>query len=178
MFPFPFSSRPINDSDRRSSWDKKRTSRPGVFPSSGTSTPSHTWGSQSSLADSLQSTASNVAWQGGNPLISLPLTAQGFDRSSLSPAHSPVGPARTNKVYKHSSFQTTHTQSAKLDPRVVSGSDDGYLSAGSKPLSPIVEQDYFSPEGRSMPLPVEHTTELQICTPGGSEFSDTPRTYS
>lgn len=173
MFPFPFSSKSSNDSDRYTSWAKRRASRTG---SSGTSTPSHTWGSQSSLADSLQSTASNAPWP-GNSLISPPLTAQMYNRPPSSPPHSPVGPSRANKVHKQSSLQAAHNQPVKLDPRIASGSDDGYFSMGSKQLSPIVEQDYFSPEGMPMSLPVEHPTELQICTPGGSEFSDTPRTY-
>lgn len=178
MFPFPFSSRANNDSDRYTSWGKKRTSRTGGLPSSETSTPRHTWGSQTSSADSLKSTASSAAWP-GNSLISPPLTAQLFTRPPSSPTHSPVGPSRANKVYKHSSLQTIHNQPIKLEPHIASGSDDGYFStAGSKQLSPIVEQDYFSPEGRPMSLPVDHPTELQICTPNGTEFSDTPRTYS
>lgn len=176
MFPFSF-SRAANDSDRYTSWRKKRTSRTA---SSGTSTPSRTWGSQTSLADSLQSTASNVAWQ-GNSFISPPLTAQLYGRppSNSSPTHSPVSPSRANKAQRNSPLQTSHNQSVRLDPRMASGSDDGYFSStmANKQLSPIVEQDYFSPEGRPVPLPAEHPTELQICTPGGSELSETPRTY-
>ena len=155
----------------------KQTSRSA---SSGASTPSLS-GSQTSLADpSPQSATSDASWQGGNPLISVPLSALLIGRSASCaiPTHSPppvAGPSRPTKIPKHSALQISSTQSLKLDPRVCSVSDDGYFGSGSKQLSPIVEQDYFSPERRTTPLPLEHAAERHVPTQNGSEQSDTPR---
>ena len=154
MFPFPFSS--------------KRTSG-----GSGASSLAES-GSQTSLVDpSLQSNAHNDGRQGGNAHISLPLSAHLLVRSASFPSPPPTAGFSRPKPPKHFSQQISSTQFLKLDPRIVSTSDDGYFGSGSKQLSPIVEQDYFSPERRALPLPIEDTEKP--VTPNGSEHSETPR---
>lgn len=179
-FSFPFPSRASgSDSDKHSSWGKKWTSRTGTaLPSnSGTTTPSHSASQASLAADDLQF-APTDAWKGEMADLTPPLAAHIIERSSSSPAPSLAGPSRAPKAIKHSSLQPTSTHSLRLDSRVVSASDDGYFgAAGSKPLSPIVEQDYFSPERRSMPLPLNQSAEM-VSTPNGSELSSTYRESS
>jgi hypothetical protein len=159
MSLFPFSS---------SKW-ASRTDNSGASSPSQSSSPSP------------QSPVSNSSWQGGNPSISAPLSALLLGRSALSsaPVYSAplAGSNRPTKSYKHYSMPISSTQSLKLDPRIISISDDGYFVSGSKQLSPIVEQDYFSPEIRTLPLPVEDIGQ-QVTTPIGSDHSDTPRTLS
>lgn len=160
MFPFPFPS--------------TRTSR---STNSGASTPSRS-GSQTSLVES--SIQPNDPCQSGNPLISAPLSALLATRSatnSIPPPSTPIaGPCWPPKIPKHTSLQISSTQSLKLDPRISSVSDDGYFGSASKPLSPIVEQDYVSPERRALPLP-EDIHENRFPAQCGSEQSETPRTH-
>lgn len=180
MFSLSFPSR-IPGSDR-SSWGKKRTSNNGASTSilpvssmSGTSTPRipSTSPSHTSLADSLQSNPFNA----GGVSLAPPLAAYLHGRSVSTPT-TPSPPKATPRVAKHSSLQSPPTQPAlKVDPRIMSVSDAG--TGTSKMLSPIVEQDYFSPARRSMALPVDNPMQTQeVTTPPISESSDAPRMYT
>lgn len=177
MLSLSFSSR-LSSNDR-SSWGKKRMSSNATSTStlpmgntSGISTPQFplTNPSHTGLKDSssLQSNTGDVS-------LAPPLAAY---RSVSSPT-TPSLPKVTPKVTKHSSLQSTPTQpTLKVDPRILSVSDAG--TGSGKMLSPIVEQDYFSPARRSVALPTDNGVQMQDVTlpPPISKFSDAPRMYT
>ena len=180
MFPLLFPSR-LSGNDS-SSWGMKWTLNSGASTSilpmintSGTSTPQLPSTNPSHTSDvgssSLQSNTNNVS-------IAPPLAVHILSRSVSSPTTPPLRKA-TPRVVKHSSLQNPPTQpTLKVDPRTLSVSDAG--TGSNKMLSPIVEQDYFSPTRRSMTLPVDNTVQTQevIVPPPISELSDAPRMYT
>ena len=141
----------------------------GIFtPQFSPTSPSHTSLAESS---SLQSNTGDVS-------LAPPLAAYLLGRSVSSPT-TPSLPKATPRVAKHSSLQNPPTQSTlKVDSRILSVSDAG--TGSGKMLSPIVEQDYFSPAKRSMALPVDNAVQTQEVTlpPAISEFLDAPRMYT
>jgi hypothetical protein len=97
-----------------------------------------------------------------------------INRSASSPHLSAYN---QSGIYTHSTFSSTH--SLRFDPRYYPGAvDDGFSPPMIKPLSPIAEQDYFSPERQSLPLPPEDATISQISSPTGSQYSGVIRTLS
>lgn len=82
-----------------------------------------------------------------------------------------------SKIYKQSSLKST--LSLRLEPRYSSSLDETRsLHNIVAPLSPIVEQDYFSPERRSIQLPVDHSgsqSPVGTSTPIESDIADLAR---
>lgn len=141
-----------------------------------TSDSSNHWHADSSdLENALRTGPSHVAWINNSPPFLIPpLGAQMIGRSVSSPQPALVS-STTSKLYTHSTLRSTH--SLRLDPRYTPGPDDGHFPI-IKPLSPIEEQDYFSPETQSMSLPLveQDITTSQASTPDGSQHSEIART--
>jgi hypothetical protein len=70
-------------------------------------------------------------------------------------------------VYTHAPYPSAH--SLWFDPRYAAGGQSAFPVA--KPLSPIAEQDYFSPDKQPMGLPPDDTAS----TPTGSQYSGIAR---
>ncbi|KAF5391421.1 hypothetical protein D9757_001949 [Collybiopsis confluens] len=155
-----------------------------------------------SPSSSSRSGPSNIAWlrqhppQTGQELPSRPPAARlgmmvrqttsiPVGRSVSSPAYSAhVHPALSlgmNPVHVSSS---THSLRAEPRPRVSTIYGDAYDHPRVKPLSPIVEQDYFSPESlrHSIPLPPESALSRSVSTsvssPAGSQSTSRPSPVS
>ena len=90
-------------------------------------------------------------------------------------ASSPLFSTNTPGIYAHSTFSSTH--SLRLDSRYNFGADDGTFIPVVKQLSPIAEQEYFSPEQQTLPLPAEDVTPSQNTTPTESQHSGIIRMY-
>lgn len=109
--------------------------------------------------------------------LSVPGQAHVAGRPASTPPPSrtspiPMVPTPRPKFYSHSLAKSAH--SLRLDPTYTSSSSpfpDDYLQPGAKHLSPIAEQDYFSPERRSLPLPSERDITLSSSSPDGSEIT-------
>ncbi|KIK59846.1 hypothetical protein GYMLUDRAFT_662385 [Collybiopsis luxurians FD-317 M1] len=75
---------------------------------------------------------------------------------------------------------STHSLHSETRPRVSTLYGDAYNYPLVKPLSPIVEQDYFSPESprRNIPLPPEYEKSVTISTsvpsPAGTHSTNRP----
>jgi hypothetical protein len=125
---------------------------------------------------SSRSGPSHVAWISDNYVPNMSLEAPIIGRSASSPQSRPSSAFTANrlaKLYIQPLSRSTH--SLRLDSRSAWGPEDSYYFPGIKPLSPIAEQDYFSPERRSLPLPVEQAS--QASTPNGSQYSGITRMY-
>jgi hypothetical protein len=162
----------------------KQASGPFTVLNDSQSVHSDSWSLSST--DRSRSGTSPSGWASSSHTLSTPPQAHvaGWPASSSPPPRLPLIPMVSTprpKFYTHSSAKSTH--SLRLDPRYYASgpvpyTDDPYLHPGVKQLSPIAEQDHFSPERRSLPLPSSSERDITITSsqlynssPDGSELT-------
>jgi hypothetical protein len=120
------------------------------------------------FTDSEQSLDAGPSFTGDNLRHDFVSGAHVITRSASSPLLS------TDMPTAHQAFSGTNP--SRFDPRY-NEADDGSFPIVIKQLSPIAEQDYFSPEKQTLPLPAEDVTPSQTSTPTESQYSGAFRAY-